>query len=87
MNNDLRKNIRKRKRFHTAAKKSKSATDCAKYRKMRNITVNKTRNPKQPYYSKLEEKINSSDLSPNQWRKTLKKITAYNNYTKQTPYQ
>jgi hypothetical protein len=84
MNNDLRKSIRKRKRFHTAAKKSKSATDWAKYRKMRNITVNKTRNVRQTYYSKLAEKIKSSDLSPNQWWKTLKQITANNTYTKQT---
>ena len=51
MHNDIRKFIRARKRLHTD-----SPGDWAKYRKTRNICVNKIRNAKQTYYNRIAKR-------------------------------
>ena len=45
MHNDIRKFIRARKRLHNIAKHNNSPGDWAKYRKTRNICVNKSETP------------------------------------------
>ena len=49
MHNNIRKSIRARKRLHFIAKTTNSPYDWAKYRKIRNVCVNKIRNAKQTY--------------------------------------
>ena len=56
MHNDIRKFIRARKRLHNIAKHTNSPGDWAKYRKTRNICVNKIRNAKQTYDNKIEKR-------------------------------
>jgi hypothetical protein len=71
MHNDLRNIIRQRKRLRMTAKRTKSPDDWIKYRKIRNICVNKVRNARQNYYLKLGNELKTSNFSPKHWWSTF----------------
>ena len=63
MHNAVRKAIRVRRRLHTKAKRSNTMEDWEKYRKARNVCVDKVRNAKHAYYVKLADQLKSDNLS------------------------
>ena len=77
--------IRARKRLHNIAKHTNSPGDCAKYRKTRNICVNKIRNAKQTYYNKIPNILKTGHLTSKQWWATLRKITGTKNMSTYPP--
>jgi hypothetical protein len=71
--------IRLRKRKHSTAENTDSQSDWAQYRKTRNLCINKIRNARQNYYTKVANNLKAGDLSPKQWWKELKRITESKN--------
>lgn len=66
--NSLRKLIRKRKRQHSKAKCTNDQHDWARFRVIRNHTVNVIRNAKNDYFKKLSTDINNCKGSQKWWK-------------------
>ena len=74
MNGIVRKAIRKRKRAHKTAKRLNSNESWAKYRILRNKSVNAIKNAKIEFKENLANKINANNKSSRDWRKTFKSL-------------
>lgn len=74
LNTNIKKLIRKRKRFYNKYKKTKSNTDFLAYKRIRNHVNNEIRNSKQAVNDKLADKLCSGILGPKDWWKTLKHV-------------
>ncbi len=73
--NELRNQIRKRKRAHRKAKVTNSPEDWSHYRLLRNQATNSLKNAKTFYYQILSQKLKSGVLSGKDWWKTFKLFT------------
>ena len=69
---NIRKLIRKRKRFYLKYKKTKANSDYDVYKKFRNHVNNEIKKSKQAENDKLSDKLKSNNLGPKDWWKTLK---------------
>ncbi|XP_053383769.1 uncharacterized protein LOC128549981 [Mercenaria mercenaria] len=94
MNNNIRKNIRKRKRIYRKAKRTNSPNHWHKFRQVRNETVLLIREAKSQYLIKLSDKLKNGSFSLKDWWTTLKSFISrtnnnvipplYNSNTRQT---
>ena len=74
LNTNIKKLIRKRKRFYTKYKKSRANSDHEKYKKIRNHVNNEIRKSKQAVNDNIADKLKSGTLGPKDWWKTLKRV-------------
>ena len=72
LTSEIKKMIRKRKRFYNKFKRSKSHSDFEKYKQTRNKTIAEVRKSKQLETNKLAAKLRTNDIGPRDWWKTLK---------------
>jgi hypothetical protein len=72
MTSDIRKMIRKRKRYYRTAKRTNDTYHWNIFRQFRNETVSAIRLAKDNYYNKLAEKLNSNSLTSKDWWTLLK---------------
>ncbi|XP_045206258.1 uncharacterized protein LOC123558446 [Mercenaria mercenaria] len=75
MTNDIRRNIRKRKRLYRKARITSTQHYWQKFRTVRNETILMIREAKSNYFLKLSDKLKRGSLSSKDWWKTLKSIT------------
>ena len=68
----ITKMMRKRKRLYDKYKRTKTVTDFENYRHYRNQVTNAVRKSKKIQTNKIAEKLNSNELRPKDWWKTLK---------------
>ena len=74
LNTNIKRLIRKRKRYYNKYKKTKTSSDCEVYKRIRNLVNNEIRNSKQNVNERLADKLKSGSLSPKDWWKTLKHV-------------
>jgi hypothetical protein len=70
--NEIKKNIRARKRAYRKAKSSNHPNHWHKFKKLRNKTISLIRKSRQQHYDNLKNKLKSKDISPKDWWKILK---------------
>ncbi|KAK3085741.1 hypothetical protein FSP39_008065 [Pinctada imbricata] len=78
INSNIRKEIRKRKRAHKRAKRTKLPEDWSKFRRKRNEVINLIRKTEQKYMQGLVDKIHDNNTDSRQWWKTVNKLTNSN---------
>ena len=66
--------MRKRKRLYDKYKRTKTVTDFENYKHYRNQVTNAVRKSKKIQTDKIAEKLNSNELGPKDWWKTLKQF-------------
>ena len=66
--------MRKRKRLYDKYKRTKTVTDFENYKRYRNQVTNAVRKSKKIQTDKIAEKLNSNELGPKDWWKTLKQF-------------
>lgn len=86
MNNEIRRAIRKRDRFHKRAKKSDFPEHWSKFRKIRNRTVNLVRKQKQLYLDGLVDKLRSNTLDIRNWWMTASKVAGFKSRDSDSPH-
>ena len=67
LNTNIKRLIRKRKRYYNKYKKTKTSSDCEVYKRIRNLVNNEIRNSKQNVNERLADKLKSGSLSPKDW--------------------
>ena len=72
--NSIKKMRRKRKRLYDKYKRTKTVTDFENYKQYRNQVTNAVRKSKKILTDKIAEKLNSNELGPKDWWKTLKQF-------------
>lgn len=87
MNNNIKKNIRIRKRLYKKAKRTQSQYYWHKFKKARNETILLIREAKSDYFSKLSKKLKSGYLSSKDWWKTLKSFISKEKNNRIPPLQ
>ena len=74
LTNSIKKMMRKRKRLYDKYKRTKTVTDFENYKHYRNHVTNAVRKSKKIQTDKIAEKLNSNELGPKDWWKTLKQF-------------
>ncbi|MCG8113231.1 MAG: reverse transcriptase domain-containing protein, partial [Candidatus Thiodiazotropha taylori] len=74
LSNDIKKLIRKKKRFYDKYKRTNNMHDFENYKHIRNKLTNEIRKSKTDDIRKLAKKLENTNLSPKDWWKTLKQI-------------
>lgn len=75
INNELRRNIRKRTKLHTQAKRLNTEAAWQAFRTIRNRVTKDIRKSKAEYQAKLIDQINDQNQSPKSWFKLAKRLT------------
>ncbi|MCG8096969.1 MAG: hypothetical protein JAZ17_25655, partial [Candidatus Thiodiazotropha endolucinida] len=74
LSNDIKKLIRKKKRFYDKYKRTNNMHDFENYKHIRNKLTNEIRKSKTDDIRKLAKKLENTNLSPKDWWKTLQQI-------------
>jgi len=83
MHNQIRTEIRRRKRFHKKAKNTNSQDDWRKFRTQRNKVITLVREAKANHQNKIIVNINNpNDVSPREWWKLCKSVYSGKTTTK-----
>lgn len=75
INNDVKKQIRKRRKLHQRAKLLNNENAWANFRKIRNETTKLIKKTKSDYQNNLTTQINSDNITAKTWFKLAKKLT------------
>ena len=85
MNNEIRKQIRKRNRLYHKAKHTSNENHFQNYRNKRNEVIDLIRDAKKQYLHKLQSSLNNPNLPPKQWHKIANEITKLKNKNNPPP--